>query len=103
MKPAVAVAGALAFLGILAAYVALVITGHEEAATGLAPMIVTVLGVAGLGAHVEKRTQEQNTTIAKIDRQTNGVLDRRIHDGTQAAVKSLLVEHNIIPAEPHDN
>lgn len=97
MKPAVAIAGAVAFLGIIAAYVVLVVTGHGDEAQGLAPMVVTVLGVFGLGAHVEKRTQEQNQTIAKIDRQTNGVLDRRIHDGTRQAVESLLADHNIIP------
>lgn len=100
MKPAVAIAGAIAFLGILAAYVALVVTGHADQANGLAPLIVTVLGVTGLAGHIEKRTQEQNATIAKIDRQTNGVLDKRIHEGTTAAMKQLLQEHNIIPADP---
>lgn len=102
MKPVVAIAGAVAFLGILTAYVVLVVTGHADQANGLAPLVVTVLGVTGLAGHIEKRTQEQNEVIRKIDRQTNGVLTERIHAGTQAAVKQLLQEHNIIPADKAD-
>lgn len=89
-------AALVAFLAVLAAYVALVLTDHDP--SGLVPMVVTVLGVLGLGAHIEKRTQEQNATIAKIDRQTNGVLTQRIEEGTRKAVSDLLTEHNIIPA-----
>lgn len=100
MRPAVAIAGAVAFLGILCAYVVLVVTGHADQANGLAPLIVTVLGVTGLAGHIEKRTQEQNQVIAKIDRQTNGVLTERIQTGTRTAVEQLLQEHNIIPADP---
>lgn len=99
MKPAVAIAGAIAFLGVLIAYVVLVVTDHADQANGLAPLIVTVLGVTGLAGHIEKRTQEQNQVIAKIDRQTNGVLTERIHTGTKAAVEQLLIQHNLIPAD----
>lgn len=103
MKPGTAIAAAIAFLGVLASFVVLVLTGHADQAPALASIVVTVAGLLGLGSHVEKRTQEQNETIAKIDKQTNGVLDKRIHDGTTAAVKQLLQEHNIIPAdEPHE-
>lgn len=95
MRPAVAVCGTVAFLGILAAYVALVLTGNDP--SGLGEMVLMLLSVLGLGAHVEHRTQQQNATIAKIDRQTNGVLDQRIHDGTSKAVAAVLAEHNLIP------
>jgi hypothetical protein len=85
----------IGFLGVLAAYVALTLTGHD--ASGLTSTVVTLLGVAGLGVHVERRTQEQNATIAKIDRQTNGVLDRRIREGTKAAVAEVLAERDSSP------
>jgi hypothetical protein len=93
----------IGFLGVLAAYVALTLAGQD--ATGLVSVVVTLLGVTGLGAHIEARTQQQNRTIAKIDKQTNGVLDRRIHDGTKAAVAQLLAEHEAtvvvpVPAKP---
>lgn len=76
---------ALAFIG---AYVALVLNGHDAA--GLVSAAVTLCGVAGLGAHVEHRTRQQNRVIRKIDRQTNGVLDQRITQGTRAAVADVL-------------
>lgn len=88
----------IGFLGVLAAYVALTLAGQD--ATGLVSVVVTLLGVTGLGAHVEHRTQQQNRTIAKIDKQTNGVLDRRIHDGTKAAVEAVLAERDLAIAGP---
>jgi len=86
------------FLAVIGAYVALVLTGHD--ASGLVSAVVTLIGVTGLGLHIEKRTKEQNATIAKIDRQTNGVLDQRILDGTTAAVSKVLADHGITPP-PH--
>lgn len=84
----------LGFLGVLAAYVALSLTGHD--ASGLVNAVVTILGVTGLAAHIEKRTQQQNERIAKIDHQTNGVLDQRIQDGTRAAVSAVLDERGLV-------
>jgi hypothetical protein len=87
--PAVVVAAAtLVALAFLAAYVVLTLNGHD--ATGLVSAAVTLAGVAGLGAHVEHRTRQQNEVIGKIDRQTNGVLDQRITDGTRKAVADVL-------------
>lgn len=84
------IAGTLLALALLGAYVALVLNGHD--ASGLVQAVVTLLGVLGLGAHVEHRTRQQNATIAKIDRQTNGVLDQRIEAGSERAMRRLLVE-----------
>ena len=38
----------------------------------------------------------QDRKLEKIEKQTNGVLDQRIEDGTTAAVSKLLEAHGII-------
>lgn len=98
MRPGAAWAAVVGFLGVLAAYVALALTGHDTA--GLVNALVTLAGVTGLAAHIEHRTQQQNRTIAKIDKQTNGVLDTRIREGTKAAVADVLAEHGITAKAP---
>lgn len=57
--------------------------------SGIVPIIGTVLTGTAV-AQVRKVAQ----TAAKIDKQTNGVLDARIRDGVSAA----LVDHGIPPA-----
>lgn len=89
------------FVSVLGAYVALTMTGHD--ASGLVSVVVTLVGLSGLGAHIENRTQQQNNAIAKIDQQTNGVLDRRILDGASAAIAQVLDARgfgSIVPAAP---
>jgi hypothetical protein len=81
-------AATLVALAFMAAYVVLVLHGHDAA--GLVSAAVTLCGVVGLGAHVEHRTRQQNAVIGKIDRQTNGVLDNRIETGTRKAVADVL-------------
>jgi hypothetical protein len=78
---------------LIGGYVALMITGHDP--TGLIAAIVTILGVLGVGIHQETRIQEQNKTLMKIDRQTNGVLDQRIIEGTTVAVHKVLADAGI--------
>lgn len=97
MTPGAAWIALLGFLGVLAAYVALALTGHDTA--GLVQALVTLAGVGGLGVHFERRTQEQNVRIAKIDKQTNGVLDQRILDGAHKAISTALVEHGLTGAD----
>lgn len=75
-------------LALLGAYCLLVLNGRD--ADGLVQAVVTLLGVVGLGAHVEHRTRQQNHIIAKIDRQTNGVLSERIEAGSERAVRRVL-------------
>ena len=89
-RPAALVCLTVAFLGIIGAYVALVLTGHGDNAGGLVSAVVMLLGAVGVSAHVETRTQQQNRTIAKIDRQTNGVLEGRIERGATRAVAKVL-------------
>lgn len=97
MRPAAIVCATVAFLGILAAYVGLVLAGHD--ASGLVQLLVTLGSVLGLGGFIEHRTQQQNATIQKIDKQTNGVLDQRIKDGTAHAVRGLLADAGVLPKQ----
>ena len=89
-RPVVLVCGLAAFLAIIGAFVALVLTGHAAESGGLVSAVVTLLGVLGLAGHVDARTRAQNAKLDTITRQTNGVLDQRIHEGTTRAVRQVL-------------
>ena len=98
LRPGVAWPLLLAFLGIVGAYVALTMTGHD--ANGLITAVVSLLAAVGIGAHVEARTQQQNVEIGQIKTQTNGVLDKRILDGATTAVENVLSRAGyVIPPE----
>lgn len=84
----VLVAGVLVFLSVLGVFTALTLTGHDT--TPLIQLAVTLLGLGGVGAHHELRTRQQNQRIAKIDKQTNGVLTARIENGARKAIRSEL-------------
>lgn len=88
----------LGFIATLGAYLALTLTGHD--ANELVPTVATLLGLVGLTGHIEKRTQQQNAVIAKIDKQTNGVLDGRIQDGTKTAIQSLIADGTLVTVTP---
>jgi hypothetical protein len=89
----------VAFLAVLGAFVALTLTGHDPQT--LAVFAATVTGFLGLGAH----QAVQSKTIAKIDKQTNGVLTGRIRD---AVAEALALFHTqpqetpVIPVTPAD-
>lgn len=68
------------FALVLGALVGLTVTGHDSA--GLTGQIVTLAGLVGLGAHQRATSQ----VVAKIDRQTNGVLTARIREAVQEAL-----------------
>lgn len=74
-------------------FVALLTAGVVLAAfTRWEPGAITgfLAGVAGLGVPllaVLRATHAQNTTLAKIDEQTNGGLDKRIAAGVAAALR----------------
>lgn len=83
----------VAFLGLLAAYVALAITGKD--AEGVVRLATTLAAVFGLGAAqrvqhraTTRKLNNQNVALARITSQTNGELDDRIE---QAVVKALRV------------
>lgn len=98
--PAVLWAGLVAFLGVLTAYVCLALAGVDTG--GFINAIVTLAGLLGLGAHVERRTVQQNRQLDTITRQTNGVLDERIRNGSETAIRKLLREagYTHIDADP---
>jgi ABC-type transport system involved in cytochrome bd biosynthesis fused ATPase/permease subunit len=104
-----ALVAVVAFVAIIAAYVVLVALGHQDAATGLAPLVLTLLGFVGLGGHVTQRLgqQDQQLTqqteqLAQITHQTNGVLTERIRAGADSALRQVLREtgYNVPDGDP---
>lgn len=87
---AVLVALVAAVAIVVAGYVGLTVAGYDG--SGLFSGLVTIAGVLGLGAHVETRVRQQNEQLQTITRQTNGVLDARIHEQTAKAVRKVLAE-----------
>ena len=85
-------AGVAVFLALLAAFVLLTLNHMDTA--GLVALGAPVVGALLVTGHVSKVTSEQNATIAKIDKQTNGVMDARIRDGVQ----TVLRDNGLIPA-----
>lgn len=69
---------------ILAAYVVLSLSGVDT--SGLINLVLTLAGVGTVGVHQAVRLDAQDTTLRKIDRQTNGILTARI----KAAVAEAL-------------
>lgn len=84
---------AVLFLGT-AAYVALVLTGHEAATdkllTFLGPSVAALVIVGHQqrqGEETKARLDETSDKLEVITKQTNGVLDARIANGTTAALE----------------
>ncbi len=94
-------AGLVGLVVIIAAYVTLVALGHGAEANGLAPLVVTLLGLFGLGAHNAQRLGQQDEQLQQINHQTNGVLTARIKVATDEAVRTALrsAGYNVPPAE----
>lgn len=86
------IAGVVGLVVIIAAYVVLVAMGHGNEANGLAPLVVTLLGLFGLGAHTTNRLSQQDQQLDQITHQTNGVLTQRIQAGADAAMRTVLRE-----------
>jgi hypothetical protein len=84
---------AVLFLGV-AAYVTLVLTGHETATdkllTFLGPSVAALVIVGHQQRQGEETKAKLEDTAEKLDvitKQTNGVLDARIANGTTAALE----------------
>lgn len=87
--------GAVAvFALLLGAFVTLTLAGRDTG--GLVAIGAPVLAGLLLAAKVQTVTQQQNETLAKIDRNTNGALDGRIREG----VSSVLRDAGVLPAAP---
>jgi hypothetical protein len=88
------VAAALVLLAcLIGAAVALTYAGMDSAAivgllTGVAGVGATLVGLLGGLISLHQETQRQTRTIAKIDHQTNGVLDARIHHAVNRAMNA---------------
>ncbi|MFW5473684.1 hypothetical protein ACOCJ5_10270 [Knoellia sp. CPCC 206450] len=80
---AVVLLAGVVFVSVIAAYVALTLA--DKPTDGL-----TMLAGPSLGALiVSGQLFGQNRTLDKIERQTNGVLDKRIEDGTLRALATV--------------
>lgn len=84
---------AVLFLGT-AAYVTLVLTGHEAATdkllTFLGPSVAALVIVGHQqkqGEETKAKLEENTEKLEVITKQTNGVLDARIANGTTAALE----------------
>lgn len=99
--PAALVVGLIGFVAILGAYCSLVITGNGEQANGLISAVVVLLTGAGIIGHSEARTREQNSRLQQIEHQTNGVLDKRITEGAEHAVRRVLIEAGLDVQPPN--
>lgn len=98
---AVLLVGLVAFLAVLAAYVALTVAGFD--ASGLVSSVVLLLGAVGIGAHNEVRSRGLAQGVDKVRRQTNGELDDRMREHTENAVRTTLREAGFnVPAHPRN-
>lgn len=88
------IAGVVCLVVLVAAYVVLAVYKLDTTTLlGFGSPVVLALLVTG---HFSNVTDAQNQTIAKIDKQTNGVMDARIQDG----VSKVLRDAGILPADP---
>lgn len=82
----------------LLALVVLEVAGRDT--TALLSLVGPVIAALFIAGHVDRVTGEQNEAIGRIERQTNGVLDQRIKDGTAEAIKTLLPD--LVRETPQD-
>lgn len=96
---AVVILAGVMFVTSVAGLVALVIAGVDSASLErlVGPLLTAVVITGVLGAtnrQQGKRLDEQDTKLDKITHQTNGVLDRRIREGTKAALLEVQQEES---------
>lgn len=87
---------------LVGAAVALTFAGMDPAAivgllTGIAGIGATLVGLLGKLSSLHQETTQQTASIAKIDHQTNGVLDDRIHKAVSVAIQQQ-VPHAVTQA-----
>lgn len=94
----------LAFLGLLAAYVGLVLAGKDP--EGVVRLCVTLAGIFGLGAVQRVHANQQNAVLESarqdlgtIKQQTNGGLDKRIREGSAESMREILGEYGLSPKQ----
>jgi hypothetical protein len=93
LSPSVIWALLVAFVATLAAVCYLIVTNHDPQT--LVTVGVTIAGVFGLGVHQAATSK----VVAKIDAQTNGVLDQRIQDNVNAVLDARAVTIKTKPAK----
>ncbi|MFK0150410.1 hypothetical protein ACIQUZ_35565 [Streptomyces griseus] len=78
------IAGIIAFVCSVAAFVLLTLKGQET--TGLLTFVTPVIGALLVVTRLDSRSDAQDQALTQITRQTNGVLTQRITDGVDAAL-----------------
>lgn len=79
-------AGTVIVLATLAAYIILTLYGYGDSTTQLLGFITPVVAALLILRKVDNTRTQQQETLAKIERQTNGELDRRIREGVTDAL-----------------
>lgn len=77
---------------ILAAFVAVVVTGHDPG--GFITVLTMVLASAGLLAHQSVRLSAQDQQLQQIEHQTNGAMDARIEAAIAKALSLREAQHS---------
>ena len=93
----------LAVAGI-GAFITLVLSGHSDQVDKLVafvgPSIAALLIIGNQNRQHDanqERLAQQDHKLLTIEKQTNGVLDARIHNGSKAAVTEVLQDAGVIP------
>jgi apolipoprotein N-acyltransferase len=93
-------AALVAFLALLAAYVVLAVTHND--AEGVVRLATTLAAVFGLGVYqrathkaTARKLDQQNTALAQITEQTNGVLTARIKNAVHEALAEAVTDESV--------
>ena len=90
-------AGGIVLAGAgIAGFLVLVLTGHEDQVDKFLAFIGPSIAALLIIGHQGRRMDTQDRKLETIEKQTNGVLDRRIQEGTTKAVSALLEAHGVI-------
>lgn len=85
---------AVLFLGVTA-YVVLVLTGHESATDKLLTFLAPSVAALVIVGHQQRQAEETKAKLDTITKQTNGVLDQRIEEGTTKALENYDVAGDV--------
>lgn len=102
LAPLEVILGIVVLVIAVGAYLALVLTGHEDSVDKLLGLLAPVVGavfIVGAQSRSHQRTSSKLTDLdAKVRtvvRQTNGVLDDKIRNGARDATLKALEEYDL--------
>lgn len=97
------IAGALVLVCLTGAAIALAYAGWDGNAimgllTGITSIAVPLVAAVSRLTDLKRATDQQTQVLAKIDHQTNGVLDKRIESGVRKVMNEPIPYHPVSPA-----